>query len=83
MDKNTSVVLVFACALLGALAYSPLGRAIADGIRARLGRGGRDPALLVEMDRLRQEVAELQERLDFAERLLARGSPSPSTSEER
>jgi hypothetical protein len=32
----------------------------------------RDPALEGEVDLLRQQVGELEERLDFAERLLAR-----------
>jgi len=83
VDHNLAVVLVFGVTALAALSFSPIGRGIADGIRARLSRGGRDPALLEEMDRLRQEVAELQGRLDFAERLLARGSPASSPSEER
>lgn len=82
MDKNLSVVLVFACAMIGALAYSPLGRAIAAGIRDRLGRGGQDPRVAEELDRLRHEVAELQERLDFAERMLARGSAAGTTPRE-
>ena len=83
MDKNLSVVLVFACAMLGALAYSPLGRAVAAGIRARFERGGHDPRVAEELDRLRHEVAELQERVDFAERLLARGSAAGPTPKER
>ncbi len=33
---------------------------------------GTDPALLQELDDLRAQVAELQERMDFSERLLAR-----------
>ncbi|HUL68744.1 MAG TPA: hypothetical protein VLT17_00720 [Gemmatimonadales bacterium] len=82
MDKNLSVVLVFACAMLGALAYSPLGRAIGAGIRARFERGGQDPRVAEELVRLRHEVAELQERVDFAERLLARGSVAGTTPRE-
>jgi len=31
---------------------------------------GQDPELLAEVDALRQEVAELHERVDFAERML-------------
>ena len=34
--------------------------------------GGGDPRLLAEVEALRSEVAELAERLDFAERLLAK-----------
>jgi hypothetical protein len=35
-----------------------------------------------ELVRLRHEVAELQERVDFAERLLARGSVAGTTPRE-
>ncbi|MGH7591395.1 MAG: hypothetical protein ACREL2_08130 [Gemmatimonadales bacterium] len=35
-------------------------------------RGSTDPALLAEVDQLRAHMAEVDERLDFAERMLAR-----------
>jgi hypothetical protein len=51
----------------------PLGVAIGHRIR-----GGRDSApnhrLAAEVDELRTRLAEVEERLDFAERLLARGA---------
>ena len=34
-----------------------------------------DPAVYEELDQLRTEMAELNERVDFAERLLSKGSP--------
>jgi hypothetical protein len=40
-----------------------------------LGEGRGDPRLLAEVEALRTEVAELAERLDFAERLLAKPKP--------
>ena len=50
---------------------------IAVAIGHRL-RGGRDSApdhqLAQEVDQLRTRLAEVEERLDFAERLLARGA---------
>jgi hypothetical protein len=49
---------------------SPIGKAIAERIRAR-GHTAPDPELLAEVDTLRQEVAELHERMNFAERLLS------------
>ncbi len=59
----------------------PLGRAIADRI------GGRVPAeeivaqvpeeLYAELDELRARVGELEERVDFSERLLARQDTAP------
>lgn len=51
----------------------PLGRAFADRIAGRA--PGSDPEVLRlrgELDELRAELGGVQERLDFAERLLAR-----------
>ena len=60
---------------------SHIGRAIADRIR---GGAAGDPELAAEVDSLRRELeavrgelTEVHERLDFAERLLAR-PPEPS-----
>jgi hypothetical protein len=61
---------------------SPIGEAIAEGIRERRGRRWRGPwsaeaepgrmaGLEQEVTRLRGEISELAERLDFAERMLA------------
>jgi hypothetical protein len=51
----------------------PLGRALADRL-ARRGAGRAEPAdgLTGELDDLRRRMGELEERLDFTERLLAR-----------
>lgn len=47
----------------------PLGQAIAHRIR---GSGGsRDAEILAEIDGLKDRLAEVEERLDFSERLLA------------
>jgi hypothetical protein len=46
-----------------------VGRALAERIRSR-GEPAHDPELLAEVDALRHEVAELHERVDFAERIL-------------
>jgi hypothetical protein len=50
----------------------PLARAVADRLRGRTATDT-DSALLAEMDQMRERLAEVEERLDFAERLLARG----------
>ena len=63
------------------ISLSPLGRALAERLKHGQIHGGtgEEHAELVEsVDRLRQEVAELAERVDFTERLLAK-----STSAER
>ena len=55
--------------------------AVAIGHRIR---GGRDSApdhrLAAEVDELRTRLAEVEERLDFAERLLARGAQADQIS---
>jgi hypothetical protein len=49
--------------------------AVAIGHRIRGGRDSTpDPQLAAEVDQLRTRLAEVEERLDFAERLLARGA---------
>lgn len=87
MDSNTyviallSVTLLFGGGTLFLLAISPIGKALAARILGRrtLGPEGTDvkeelAQLRVEIEELRgvrTEIAELAERLDFAERLLA------------
>lgn len=58
------------------LSHSPIGRAFAARLRGELAAPpGPDPAVLAELDQLRLELGEVQERLDFAERLLAQHRP--------
>ena len=73
--------------LIGVIAFkvlveSPIGQAIGERIRSRAGRGGRSSVdgggdvervvgLEQDVAQLQREVAELAERLDFAERMLA------------
>ena len=72
-------ILAMVFLFLGAISFSPVGRAIADrirhGVQPRLGQDG-DPAVWEELDRMRGDMTELQERVDFAERLLAKGNES-------
>ena len=80
MEGVLAVFFIFGGGTAFLLAISPIGRAIADRIRGR-GLGGPDQpirflqdnydALLEEMEGLRHEVVDLQERVDFTERLLA------------
>ena len=79
MEDILAIVLLFGGGTLAAIAFSPIGRAFADRIRGRV--AGADSAgevaelrdtMTAEMHDLRQEVSELAERLDFAERLLAK-----------
>lgn len=57
------------------IALSPLGKALAERVRGGgrvVGDGAGDQQeVLAAVDQLRQEVAELAERVDFTERLIA------------
>ena len=60
------------------LVLRPVAGAIAKRIAGEHKRAGLDPAqheeILSELQQVRQEVAELAERVDFTERLLAKQS---------
>lgn len=80
-----AIIFIFGGGGLFLLSLSPVGRAIADRIRhgVRSGPTEPDPAVLVELEQLRSDVTDLQERVDFAERLLAQkqGAKLPAGEE--
>lgn len=65
-----AIVMVFGGGAATLIAYSPVGKAFADRIRGK-GLLIQDPEVIADLNQLRGEVAELHERLDFAERLLS------------
>jgi hypothetical protein len=69
MEALFAITFIFGGGTLFLLSLSPVGRALADRLRGRVD-SGHDPELFAEVDALRQEVAELHERVDFAERIL-------------
>jgi hypothetical protein len=72
MEDILTVVFLFGGGFLTVLAFSPIGKALAARIRGETPPAGNaDPAVYEELDRLRQEMNELQERVDFTERVLA------------
>ena len=81
MEDILMIILVFGGGAAVAMAFSPIGRAIGerirgratstDGLRAEVAE--HREAVTEDLQALRQEVSELAERLDFAERLLAKG----------
>ncbi len=74
MEDILALLLIFGGGTLVAISFSPVGRAIAERIRGG-GSGSEpvpDPVLYEEMERLRAELSEMGERLDFTERLLAK-----------
>lgn len=87
MEDILAIVLIFGGGTMVALAMSPIGRAIAARIRG--GGTGAVPSeelqraldssrgVLDEVENLRRDVGELQERVDFTERMLARQREEP------
>ena len=77
-----AIIFLFGGGTLFLLAISPVGKAVAERIRGPGARALPEDArgdleefrseLLGEMQQLRTEVSELSERMDFAERLLAK-----------
>lgn len=70
MEGVLAIIFIFGGGTLFLLSMSPVGKALAERIRSSSAQA-QDPQLLADVDALRQEVAELHERVDFAERLLA------------
>lgn len=70
MEGILAVTFIFGGGTLFLLSMSPVGKAIAERIRGQGAVPMHDPELLAEVDSIRREVSELQERVDFTERLL-------------
>ncbi len=72
MEGVLAITFIFGGGTLFLLSVSPIGKAYAERIRAKTHElAPPDPQLLAELDDLRLQVAELHERVDFTERLLA------------
>ena len=80
MEDIVALVVIFGGGAFVLFAYSPIGKAIAERIRgqAHVVQSGADPGILDELDRVRGELAEIHERLDFAERMLANRPEQPA-----
>lgn len=77
MEGTLAILFVLGIPGLIGFSFTPMGKAITERIRYgpnAMGPGP-DPETLAELDHLRAEIAELHERMDFAERLLAKPSP--------
>lgn len=83
MEDILAIILIFGGGTLTAISFSPVGRAVADRLRygrQSLPQAEPDHEVYDELDRLRTDVSELQERLDFTERLLAKGTADAVTA---
>jgi hypothetical protein len=77
MEGILAITLIFGGGTAFLLSISPIGKAIAERIRSRGAVPMHDPELFAEVDSLRRDVSELQERVDFAERLLSQSQERP------
>jgi hypothetical protein len=77
VEDILAIVFIFGGGTAICLAFSPVGRALADRIRHRHAISEPDPAVQEELARLREDMTELQERVDFTERVLAQ-RPEPN-----
>ena len=78
MEDVLAIVMVFGTGMVAIVAFSPIGRAIANAINRKSGAGAPPAELAAAVDDLadrvaglQQQVSELAERQDFSERLLA------------
>ena len=76
MEDILAIIFLFGGGTLTLLAFSPVGRALADRIRGHGAAPAYDQEMVAELQSLRTDVSELQERVDFTERLLARKADS-------
>ncbi|HEY7479138.1 MAG TPA: hypothetical protein VH680_01370 [Gemmatimonadales bacterium] len=80
MEGILAITLIFGGGTAFLLSISPIGKAIAERIRSHGAVPMHDPELLAEVDALRRDVSELQERVDFAERLLSQQPERPQVA---
>ena len=77
MEGVIAVFALFGVPGIYFLGKTDIGQAIVH--RLRHGEGTPDPSLLAEVDELRARLAEVEDRLDFAERQLTSGDGPRST----
>jgi hypothetical protein len=65
-----AIVAVVVAIIVVKLLKGPVGQALADRLR---GAPPVDPGVLDELEAVKTRLAEVEERLDFAERMLAKG----------
>jgi hypothetical protein len=69
VNNDVIVILAIVLAVMAVKLFrGPLGNALADRLR---GSAPPDPGVLEELEQMKTRLAEVEERLDFAERLLA------------
>jgi hypothetical protein len=79
MEGVIAVLALFGVPGIYFFGKTDIGQAIVERIRHGTA-GGNDPTLLAEVDELRARLAEVEERLDFAERQLTAGPDARRTT---
>jgi ubiquinone biosynthesis protein UbiJ len=87
MEDIIAIIMIFGGMTAIGLGFSPIGRALAERIRGKAGMPGAEELraelgeqqemVMEEVRQVRREVAELAERVDFAERVLAQQREAP------
>lgn len=79
MEDILAITFILGGGTLIGLSFTPLGRALADRIRhGAIPRAAEpDPVVYEELERVRQDLSELNERVDFTERMLTERSSAP------
>jgi peptidoglycan hydrolase CwlO-like protein len=76
VEDILAIVMVFGTAMLGVIAFSPIGKAIAERLRGKSAQVQSAPEelddLRAQLQTVQEQVNELAERQDFTERLLAK-----------
>ena len=75
MEDVLAIIMVFGTGMLGIIAFSPIGKAIAERLRGRHSHdlAGEDlDDMRAQLQSLQEQVSELAERQDFNERVLAK-----------
>ena len=75
MEDIVAIVMVFGTGMIGIIAFSPIGKAIAERLRGKdahhLPPNEDIEDLRAELQGVREQLSELAERQDFTERVVA------------
>jgi Tfp pilus assembly protein PilO len=72
LGAGVVIAIVVFCLGIARILRGPVGEAVADRVRHGP-RTRTDATLMAELEEMKARLAEMEERLDFAERLLAAG----------
>jgi len=73
IGEDFAIPAMITTGVVGAIVLrGPVGKALAERIHQGAAGAGADPELLEEFDEMRNRMVELEERVDFTERLLAK-----------